>query len=192
MKTDVSTLQGKNGFTMIEMLVVLLVMVVLLALSAPSFRTASLNAQQRSTLEHLQSAMRLAQSVADRDRRTVTLCASDDGQQCSGSEQWERGWIVRSADPQNPNQLVVRAVVGQLSDSLAVRAAGFANASAIDFTHIGAAVSGRNAGTFTVCDARGAESAQALILMPNGQFHLATDLDLDGRVNAHDGGNIAC
>jgi len=174
------------------MLVVLLVMAILLALSAPNFRNASLNAQQGSSLEHLQSAMRLAQSIADRDRRPVTLCASEDGEQCSGTGQWARGWIVRSSNPQNPNQMVVRASVEQLSESLTVRTVGFADASEIEFHYIGAAVPGRNAGTFIVCDDRGAESAQALILVPNGQFHLATDQDLDGRINAHDGGNITC
>lgn len=170
----------------------MLVLTVLMVLAVPSFRSAGLNAQQRAALEQLQSAMRLAQSVADRDRRVVTLCTSGDGVQCSGSGQWEGGWIVRSVNPQNPNEIVVRAAVEAFSDVISIRSMGFNNAASIDFHYVGAATPTLNAGTFFVCDDRGAESAQGLVLMSNGQFYVATDEDLDGRVNTHDGGNVAC
>lgn len=180
------------GYTFIELISVLGVLSVLITLSHNSFQTTRLNAQQASLLEHLQNSVRLAKSIAEKNRAPVTLCSSEKGQNCDNTGNWEDGWIIVSSSKPNNNNVTVHGVVGSIGDALTVRLSGFENNDKISFHHSIALSPKRLPGSFKICDHRGNQSGQALILLPSGLHRLATDDDSDGTVNIHNGHNLSC
>ena len=80
------------GFTLIELLITVVVVAVLVAIAAPSFRLMLLNNQSQALGEELVSAIQLARSEAVKRAKFVTLCPSSDGTSCGGG--WSGGAIV--------------------------------------------------------------------------------------------------
>jgi type IV fimbrial biogenesis protein FimT len=85
-----------RGFTLIESMVAIAVMLVLMAIAVPSFRDASRGSQLRSAANDLVTSAHFARSEAIKRNAPVTMCMSFDGVNCAGSGSWEQGWIVRS------------------------------------------------------------------------------------------------
>ncbi len=52
----------------------------------------------------LESHLEYARNQAIQRQRPVTVCASDNGRDCSGSSQWKAGWIVFTDSDRNPGQ----------------------------------------------------------------------------------------
>jgi type IV fimbrial biogenesis protein FimT len=89
-------LQTHRGFTLIEALVAIAVMLVLMAIAIPSFRDASYRGQLRATTNDLVTSAHFARSEAIKRNAPVTMCLSSDGEHCSASGSWDQGWIIRS------------------------------------------------------------------------------------------------
>jgi prepilin-type N-terminal cleavage/methylation domain-containing protein len=83
-----------RGFTLLELVVVILIAAVLAALAVPSFRTAIQNHRARSATENLQSALDYARAEAVLRATYVSVCASADSATCSATKTYETGWIV--------------------------------------------------------------------------------------------------
>lgn len=95
------TLQARNsvyGFTLIEAMVAIAVMLVLMAVAVPSFRDASHRSQLRSAANELVTSVHFARSEAIKRNAPVTMCVSADGEHCATSGGWEQGWIIRADD----------------------------------------------------------------------------------------------
>ena len=75
------------GFTLIELMVTLVLIVVIMALAAPSFATFQRNSELTSTTNTMLSSLTAARSEAMKRGRNVTLAPID------GSS-WDSGWIV--------------------------------------------------------------------------------------------------
>lgn len=84
----------QHGFTLIEAMVSIAVMLVLMAIAVPSFKDASLGSQLRSSANDLVASAHLARSEAIKRNAVVTMCMSSDGESCATSGGWEQGWIV--------------------------------------------------------------------------------------------------
>ena len=84
------------GFTLLEAMVSIAVMLILVTIAVPSFNDASLSSQLRSSASDLMASARLARSEAMKRNAPVTMCMSSDGENCATSGGWEQGWIVRS------------------------------------------------------------------------------------------------
>ena len=82
------------GWTLIELMVVLVVMALLLGVGVPAF--ARLIEEQRVIIAStdLHGAMFLARSQAIHRNRRVTICTSSDGVQCHPALGWHGGWMV--------------------------------------------------------------------------------------------------
>jgi len=85
----------QQGFTLIEMMVVISILGILLAIAMPSFSEALLSSKLRSYANNLVASVHLARSEAIKRNAVVTLCASSDGTSCSGD--WKYGWVILSA-----------------------------------------------------------------------------------------------
>jgi type IV fimbrial biogenesis protein FimT len=75
------------GFTLIEMMVTIAVLVVLLGLAAPSFATFQRNSELTSAANTLLSSLAAARSEAMKRGRNVTVVPID-------GTNWTSGWIV--------------------------------------------------------------------------------------------------
>ncbi len=82
-----------RGFTLVELLVTLAVLVLVLTVAIPSMRNFVKNGRLTSAANDLAATLAFARSEAVRRGRPVTVCASTDGSSCDTAD-WERGWIV--------------------------------------------------------------------------------------------------
>ena len=87
-----------SGFTLIELMIVLVIVGVLLTIALPSFSNLRLSTKLKSYATELVTSAYLARSEAIKRNTTVKLCvANSDGTAC-GTGDWAQGWIV-IADP---------------------------------------------------------------------------------------------
>lgn len=87
-----------DGFTLIELMVTLSVLVVLMALAVPSFQSAMASSNVTTTTNDLLATLAQARSNAVRRGARVTVCKSANGSQCTSSGGWEQGWIMFNDD----------------------------------------------------------------------------------------------
>lgn len=96
------------GFTLFELVIVMLIVAVMAAIAIPSFKYVTTSNRIASEVNQLLGDMRFARTEAIKEGQTVTVCASANptasAPTCSLSTSWETGWIVFS-DPNN-NQAI--------------------------------------------------------------------------------------
>lgn len=87
-------MKRQAGFTITELLVVLTIVAILLAIGVPSYRYISNRSRMSSEINGLLGDVQYARAEAIKEGQTVSLCVSSDGTTCSGSTNWQNGWIV--------------------------------------------------------------------------------------------------
>lgn len=127
------------GFTLVETMMAIAVMVILVAIAVPSFKDASLNSQLRASANTLAAAAYFARGEALKRNAVVTLCMSSNGSTCATSGGWEQGWIVVSG--------TTLRTEGAAPSGLRITAGGLTSLS-FQPTAVGA-----TAATFSVCRA---------------------------------------
>ena len=151
-----------NGYTLIELLVVITILVVMVTATAPAFTDTVKNAQLISEMAKFESAILLGKSTAMTHKNRVVLCPSPAGTLCDGTD-WSGGWILLEESP-GGDQLLMRS---ESSDKLTISLSGFTNANQMVFTLDGT-IMGVNDGRVTICDERGANHAEFLLVNANG------------------------
>ncbi len=82
------------GFTLIELMVVLVVAAVLQSLAAPAVSAMLDSVRVTSAVNSLFSSFLLARSEAIKRNAHAVVCKSDSGETCATGGGWEQGWIV--------------------------------------------------------------------------------------------------
>ena len=158
-----------RGFTLMEILVALTITTIAVLLTQPVIATGALNLQRSTTINGLIRSLHFARrSAAERGRSTV-VCASSDGQRCSGSEHWSSGWIVH-------DNLLQAAPYAPPSGSILYRSRGGTGLaiSANRTQFVFRPFRGRSTnGTLIMCDRRGDAEARAVIVSNIGRPRLA-------------------
>jgi type IV fimbrial biogenesis protein FimT len=93
------------GISLLELMVTVSVLAILIGLAAPSFSGMWLDAQRTTAVNGFIHSVFLARSTAVTQGRTVTICRTTDGQNCSRRVGgWQTGWMVfvNSDDDQPP------------------------------------------------------------------------------------------
>ena len=90
------------GFTLVEMMVVIIIMAVMLAWALPAYKNLVTQYRMSDELNQIQTDVELARSSAIRTGSTVTICptlapaSTAATPACSGNNEWNTGWIVFS------------------------------------------------------------------------------------------------
>lgn len=155
-------MDGRRGFTLVELLAALAILAVLAGLAAPAWRNLALDARRAAAMEDLARAAWYARVEAMQRGRPVELCASASGTNCDGSSAgWSAGWRVAPA--------------GNLGDPLRVGrpspapARLLANRASFRFEpHDRRSTNG----TIVWCDPRGRTASRALVIAPTGRPRL--------------------
>lgn len=180
------------GYTLIELMSMLAVVTILVSVGLPMLNVFFDSNRMVSNTNDLVAGLNIARSEAIKQQSRVTLCQSSDNASCTGSGQWEDGWIVF----QDPNgnatvdggERILRlnaAVDGQVT----IRSNDVSNliASSVSFSSRGlpkALNGGAQSGTFRICDKRGLKVnadgvstvARGVVLSPSGKVRSTNQL----------------
>lgn len=94
-----------NGFTLVELMVVMTIAAILLGIAVPSYQGTMARYRVSSEVNSLVADLQYARSEAVKQGMTVTMCASSDGQTCTGTS-WATGHVVLT----NPGSVAAPAV----------------------------------------------------------------------------------
>lgn len=189
------------GFTLVELMIVLVVAVILLTVAVPNFNDLMRNNRMVTAVNAMAGAMNAARSEAIAQRRPVTICPSTNGTACGGT--WSDGWIAFLDEDRDgvvdTGETVVRRG-NAAHPTISIELAGLTDPDSFIFFRpsgfpyeVGAAAgSDFSGGTYVFCDERGDTHARALNIGTTGRVSLATDTDGDGIVNGADGDNVSC
>jgi type IV fimbrial biogenesis protein FimT len=88
-----------RGFTLVELMVTVAILVILLAIGAPQLQGFLAKRSVSTQADIFASALRMARSEAIKRGQLVTICASDAPEAaiktCNGaSDNWSTGWVV--------------------------------------------------------------------------------------------------
>jgi len=160
-------MQRHNGFTLIELMVVIVIVAILAGIGVPSFRTLIQNNNLTSQTNGLLGLLQLARSEAVTQRQQVTVCPSSDQATCN-SVDWNDGGLVRRSD-----STVVR-VMPTSTDMSILGPASIVYET--DGTSAG--------GALRICDERGNTSSRTISVNAAGQT--------SSRAYDEDEGDTAC
>jgi type IV fimbrial biogenesis protein FimT len=90
------TPRAQAGFSLTELVITLTVAGVLTAMGLSMFSYVTNTARVSTEINELLTDVQYARVEAIKEGSTVTICSSNNGTSCSGSGDWERGWIVFS------------------------------------------------------------------------------------------------
>lgn len=159
-----------DGFTLIELMAVLTVAAIVLTLGVPSFQEIIKNNRFATQANRLIGSINLARSEAIKRGVRVTLCKSNDGENCVSSNGYEQGWIVFSDQDENAtfdnnNEELIR-VVGPTSGGLVIEGTSDKVDDYISYVSEGwsaLATGGFQAGTINLCLAGRSEGRRIVI-----------------------------
>lgn len=202
MNRKTTRLTTTAGFTLIELMVVILIAAILLGIAVPSFDSLI----KKNNVEALQSklarAISTARSEAASRNVVVSLCPSTDGTSCETGtsppaiSQWGSGWLVfENADGAiDANDVEDQNVIDSFTDSGSYTIKT-SSAESFSFSPQGFLVSGASSDTFIICpDNNEAKYARGLHVTDSGLVVKTKDTDGDGIHNnsASPSANIAC
>jgi type IV fimbrial biogenesis protein FimT len=135
----------RDGFTLIEFIVVMAIAAILVSIAIPNFRELLADSNRRAVSASLFSTLVRARSEAISRNAMTTVCPdSGDGETCGAD--WDKGWLLFAGNAPATNSFLLKR--DAVNKALDIRAT----------TNVRFDPAGRSmtpALTFTVCDAAG-------------------------------------
>ena len=85
---------GAGGFSLIELMVTVAILVLVVLVAPPAFDAMLLNSRLNTYATDFMAAAQTARSEAIKRNARVLLCVSSDGATCTTGNNWQAGWIV--------------------------------------------------------------------------------------------------
>lgn len=189
------------GFTLIELVITVAIAAVLLALAAPSFVDTVANQRRASTVNELVEAINSARLEAVSQRRTVTLCSSNDSASddpsCTDSD-WDAGWLIfidsdddavlgeddagydRDEDGDIDEADALLRTHSALKTGNTLRSN---TGSTLSFNAVGMTT---NFGAFVYCDSRGFDESRVIVVGLGGRLRTVPGPEYDGAITSCD------
>lgn len=120
----------EQGFTLIELMMALVILVIILSFGLPSFNSVMESSRLRAATNNVTNAIQFARSEALRSRDTVAVCRANAGfDACAFGADWSAGWIAAKLDPAGSNnwQTVADVEVIKIWDAVDVVVSGANN-----------------------------------------------------------------
>ena len=170
-----------QGFTLVELMVVLAVAAIIATVAIPSYKTLIQNNRNTTQINTFLGALNFARSEAIKRAVPIVICKSSNKTNCQTSGvDWEDGWIVfANSDNDSPpivdsGEQIIR-LYSQIDGENTLR--GSTNVA--DFTSFTSRGVANTSGTFILCDDRGANYAKAATIAVTGRVRVATK-QIDG------------
>jgi type IV fimbrial biogenesis protein FimT len=172
----------KNGFSLIELVVVLAIISIVATSAIPSLFSMVEKNQSANAINKIRSAISLTRINAIKSASIATLCPTDNNISCG--KDWSKGMMIfvdYNGDKLiNNNDKLVR-VFDKFSHTSAITWKAFQNKPYLQYVATG--FSNNQNGTFTYCSkTKNLEFAEMLIINRAGRARLATDSNGDGIV----------
>lgn len=189
-RTSKENARASQGFTLLEVLMVMAIAAILMFIATPSYHAYAAQANAKLTIQTLSGLVRLARNHAIYRQHATLLCPSKDGRHCS--QNWQEGVLIFQDDNHNKQ-------VDSTETVIHVQAPLFKQGS-LQWTavknqlHFSAqGISGSSAGSFIYCSKdKNPHYAHALILSFSGKIRHAKDSNNDGIRESGNAKNIVC
>lgn len=160
-----------QGLTLFELLMSLFLLALISGIAVPSFSAMLARSSQRAEIDALFHVIHRARKESIMRRKVVSLCPSDDGNQCKSGRDWSGGWILfENADRDSPPRvdpgepILVRH---QVSDGVRI------SANRQGFTLRATFLRATN-GTLVFCDPQSRIAPRALVISYTGRPRVAS------------------
>lgn len=179
--------KGNTGFTIIELMIVIVISSILMMMAVPSYQGFIKRNNVQSLQSRVAAAVVTARSEAASRNGVTTLCASTNGTDCGGD--WNEGWIV-FLDNGDGDTGIAQNAEREKDESLILSFANVGNYKVVvsgenasetitDFSFNSQGFSLNKARALvTVCEPEGGVSyARGLIIERSGRTMVTRDLD---------------
>lgn len=162
---------NQRAFTLVELMITLLVVAILASVAVPAYQTMVKNNRLTTQVNELVTALLYARSEAVKRSAPVAVCASTDEATCSGTNEWETGWIVFIDEDDDltvdATANIIRIHGGLDGDNTARAFDG--GGSALAALNYNAEGMSNNRGSFRFCDDRGKAEGKVLEVSGTGR-----------------------
>lgn len=169
------------GYSLTDLTTTLTVAGILTATAAPVIRDMTYEQRLATQVNELFGDLQLARSEAIKRSAQVTVCKSSNGSACSGTADWQNGWIVfvdtDGDETVDSGETVIR--VRQTLEGGATLRYG----TSYDYVYYKSDGSAWPNATFTFCDARGASGARAIIVTQAGRARISNKSSSGGALS---------
>jgi type IV fimbrial biogenesis protein FimT len=176
MESVVSVSAQNAGFTLIELMIVMVIVAIFVTVGVPNFQNMIGDNRLSTQANSLVSSLQFARSEALKTGTQVVVCRSTDGSTCAGGTgtTWESGWIV-FVDADNNNAIslgdaVIQSNQGLVGGNTLRSAGGFDTRITYEATGLQTA----SAGTFRLCSGHNPDVNQGRQIAVSPTGHVQT------------------
>jgi type IV fimbrial biogenesis protein FimT len=170
---------GQAAFTLLELLTTVVVVAIVAAIAVPSYRMIIQSGRLTTQIYDFAAALNLARSEAVKRGFAVTVCPSTDLATCTGSTNWEQGWIVfvdvnsnQTVDTSDAREVVLRAS-GALVSGYTLRATSATTLPG--YVTVNPKGIPSKTGVFILCENGALNPSRAILVSITGHIAIAGD-----------------